>query len=299
VRVSFDAALFHWLESLIGATQGKTIPAHRQEYVRLFGRMEGEDRARLDDFARVRMGHAQARGMNAMRERLLDGDEADPMAALAHDLSPEDMAALRRSLAWFGPKYARIWRDGAIPQAFLRTAREDPGLARLDALLVRLARFYGVPPDGPPRPRLLLVPVPGGWGTHAYALRRTLLLEIREGDRLADQAAVIVHENAHFLFARIPAERQERLEAAARAVAPGGGEAWRLLHEALPTALGQGVADRQFSADWSTAGRWYHLPDVDRYAKILLPLVDRTLAEGGVLDETFVARAAALTPRSP
>jgi hypothetical protein len=135
VRISFDDALFHWLESLIGATQGKTIPAHRQEYVRLFGRMQAEDRARLDDFARVRMAHAQLRGVSAMRERLFDGDEADPMAGLARDLAPGDMAALRRSLAWFGPKYARIWREGAIPEAFLREARTDPGLQRLDALL--------------------------------------------------------------------------------------------------------------------------------------------------------------------
>ena len=309
MRISFDAALFHWLESLTGATLGKTVPAHRQEYKRLFGDLDENDRKYLADFTRVRVAHAEApapplayRGMNAMRERLFDGDEADPMTALARELSAEDMATLRKSLAWFAPKYARIWRDGEVPQAFLRTAREDPARAQLDALLVRLARFYGVPPDGAPRPRLLLVPVPGGWGTHAYALRRTLLLEIRKGDRLADQASVIVHENAHFLFSRMPAPRQEALEAAARAASPGGGDAWELLHEALPTALGQGVADRAFSADWSTALRWYHKPDVDRYAKALLPLVDRTLAEGGVLDAAFVARAVAaapLTPRSP
>jgi len=309
VRISFDAALFHWLESLTGATLGKTVPAHRQEYTRLFGAFDETDRARLEDFARVRVAHAQApapplafRGMNAMRETLLDGDEPDPMAALAKELSTEDLAALRQSLAWFAPKYTRIWREGAVPRAFLRAAREDPALARLESLLVRLARFYGVPPDGPPRPRLLLVPVPEGWGTHAYALRRTLLLEIREGDRLADQAAVIVHENAHFLFSRIPAARQERLQAAALATGPGGADAWALLHEALPTALGQGVADRAFSAHWSTGGRWYHKSDVDRYAKTLLPVVDRTLAGGGVLDEAFVtqaAAAAALTPRSP
>ena len=91
MRISFDAALFHWLESLTGATLGKTVPAHRQEYTRLFGAFDETDRASLEDFARVRVAHAQApapplafRGMNAMRETLLDGDEPDPMAALAH-----------------------------------------------------------------------------------------------------------------------------------------------------------------------------------------------------------------------
>ena len=175
-----------------------------------------------------------------------------------------------------------------MPRAFLAAAREDPAWTRLDALLVRLARFYGVSPDGAPRPRLLLVPVPDGFGTHAYALRRTLLLEIREGDRLADQAAVVVHENAHFLFSRLPRERQDKLEAAAREAGAAGAAAWATLHEALPTALGQGVADRAFRKGWSTDGHWYHTAEVDRYAKALLPLLDRTLDAGGVLDEAFV-----------
>ena len=274
--------------------------------MRLFGGFDAQDRAHLDAFARVRLAHAQEpapplafRGMSAMRERLFDGDAADPMAALAADLTREEMADLRASLAWFAPKYVKVWQDGRLPRAFLAAARSDPAAKKLDAFLARLAKFYGVAPDGSPRPRLLLVPVPDGWGTHAYALKRTLLLEIRDGDRLPDQAAVIVHENSHFLFSRIPRERQERLEAAARAAGPAGAAAWATLHEALPTAMGQGVADRAFRRGFSTEARWYHTEDVDRYAKALLPLVDRTLAAGGVLDETFVTRAVALIPPAP
>jgi hypothetical protein len=309
VRISFDAALFHWLESLTGATLGKTVPGHLQEYAKVFGGFTAEDRAHLEAFARVRLAHAQApapplefRGMNAMRERLFDGDGAESeVGALAGELSQGQLAALRRSLAWFAPKYEKVWRNGRVPREFLKAARRDPAAARLDALLVRLAQFYGVPPHGAPRPRLLLVPVPDGWGTHAYALTRTMLLEIRAGDRLANQAAVVVHENAHFLFSRLPGERQQRLEAAARAASPAGAAAWATLHEALPTVLGQGVADRMFCPeDWSMGARWYHTAGVDRYAKALLPLLDRILAAGGALDEAFVREAvAAYAPATP
>jgi hypothetical protein len=170
-------------------------------------------------------------------------------------------------------------------------------MGRLDRLLVRLASFYGVAADALPRPRLVLVPVPGGHGTHAYAINRTLVLEICPGDRLADQAAVVVHENAHFLFSQLPNDQRRRLEAAARAASPEGAAAWVTLHEALPTALGQGVTDRMFRPwGWSRKARWYDNQEVDRYAKALLPLLDRALASGAGLDETFVRQAVAAFP---
>jgi hypothetical protein len=299
------------MESLTGATLGKTVPGHRQEYARQFGPPTAEDRAHLDAFTRARVAHAQApapplafRGMNAMRERLLEGEGTElPLSSLAGELSAGDLAGLRRSLTWFAPKFAKVWQDGRVPRAFLRTASRGQAAERLDTLLVRLARFYGVPPDAPPRPRLLLVPVPDGWGTHAYALRRTLLLEIRDGDSLADQAAVVVHENAHFLFSRIPRERQARLEVAALAAGTDGALAWKALHEALPTACGQGVTDRAFRPRvWSPRAPWYHTEEVDRYSKALLPVLDAALSAGRTLDEEFVRRAVAVytpTPRSP
>ena len=91
-------------------------------------------------------------------------------------------------------------------------------------------------------------------------------------------------------------------------IVPGGVEAWQLLHEALPTALGQGVAGQRFkAADWDIGHRWYHTEAVDRYAKQIYPLVRDTLAAGGTFDEGFLDAAVALysggeaqvTPRSP
>ena len=74
-------------------------------------------------------------------------------------------------------------------------------------------------------------------------------------------------------------------------------EAWAVLSEAIPTALGQGVADRAFRrSTWSTAEPWYHTDDVDRYAKAIYPLVRDTLRAGGRLDAEFLERAWALRP---
>jgi hypothetical protein len=260
-----------------------------------------EDRAQLQAFTRVRLAHARKTGgLSAMRERLLETGGESAMDALSGDLDPADLAALRESLAWFRPKYRAVWKDGRVARAFLEAAERDRAATELDLLLARIAAFYGVRPDAAAAPRLLLVPVPDGYGTHAFALRRTLVLEIRPGDRLADQAAVIVHENAHFLFGRVPAERVARLERAARDEGSSGGDAWESLREALPTALGQGVADRRFRpGSWSPGDAWYHTRDVDRYAKALLPVVERALAAGRALDAELVREMVrAYSPRT-
>ena len=143
-----------------------------------------------------------------------------------------------------------------------------------------------------PPPRLALVPVPSGFGTHAEAIGGILLLEIREGDGLADEASVVVHESAHFLWGLVPAERQRRLALAAAGVDDDGAKAFRLFREAIPTALGQGVADRMFRpSSWSLDGPWYHTEDVDLAAKRIFATVSSALDEGLTLDEELVRRA--------
>ena len=308
VSISVDAALFHWLESLTGASLGKTIPAYRAEYQAHFGEPSAQDRRVLEAFAALRLEHAKGpasgsddddgmRGLVAMRRVFMTSpDAATALRTLDPELTPEQRRNLELAMDRFRPSYLRLWRDGAIPRAFVDSARSDPSGPRLARLLVSIARFFRVDPKARPWPRLVLTPVPAGWGTHAEALGESLLIELREGDRLADQASVIVHENSHFLFTRIPRQRQDELEAVARAL-PRGDRAWDLMHEALPTALGQGVADRQFRPQqWSARGPWYHTQEVSAYAAALYPLVQDTLDSGGRFDRTFVRRAVALLP---
>ncbi len=306
--VTFHAALLHWLDSLAGLTgpgrtAGKTIEGHRAEFVARFGAPSPLDVERLRQFAGLRSGFAAAEGPES-RDSLTVAffDTATLEEALERSerlVGPDGARALADALAQFTARYRSIWDDGRIPRRFVASAEDDARTRRaLARFLARVARFFGVEAKAAPQPRLVLAPVPRGCGTHAQAIGRHLLLEIREDESLLDQVPPIVHENAHFLFHRLPAERRAALEARAERLGPGGVEAWRLLLEALPTAIAQGVAGERFLRErWSIDGSWYHRTDVDAYAKALLPLVDRALTDGQPLDEAFLDRALALRPR--
>lgn len=312
-KPSFPAGLYHWMNCLAGSSGGKTEDAHRGAFVEHHGTPSSEDREQLEAFLAARLEHMRTTSgrdgaLAVPRSSALLGifcaaptlDAA--LAQAKRELSPEGYASLEGALRHFTPKYQAIWRDGEVPRAFLARVRRDPGRKRLTDLLEGMVRFYGVDFASAPPPAIALVPVPEGFGTHAQAVGRHLLLEIRPRDDLAGQASVIVHENAHYLWTILPVERRRRLEEAAKEIGPSGERAWEAFHEALPTALGQGVADREFRPDrWSSRTPWYHDPAIDAYAKTLYTLVRRTLAEGKSLDEEFVRRAIerypAVTPR--
>jgi hypothetical protein len=309
---SFPAGLFHWLDSLAGTTQGKTIPAHRAEYLRLFGPLTGEDTAQLSAFVEARAEHAQHEAADALRTGRPPRASAmfgvfcgsatvgAALAKLKPELTGPTWDGLAKALAHFRPRYEVVWHDGAVPREFLESARRDPGRAQLSALLAKIVRFYGVDPLKVPPPRLALVPVPTGFGTHAEAIGGILFLEIRSGDRLADEASVVVHENSHFLWNLVPEERQRRLANFAAGLDGDGATTFRLLGEAIPTALGQGVADRAFRpSSWSLNGPWYHTKDVDACAKRIFDVVASALDAGSSLDEELVRLAiqAAESPR--
>ena len=289
---SFPCGLFHWVDSLAGTSGGKTIPAHRADYRRRFGGISDEDQAQLAEFVTARAGYRGARASALLGVFCSAATVDDAMTTARGGLSAELSSRLEHALAHFRAKYELVWNRGAVPEAFLARARRDPGRDRLEALLGKIVNFYGVDPLKAPPPRLALVPVPGGFGTHAEAIGGVLVLEIREGDGLADEASVLVHETSHFLWGLVPPDRQRRL---AEVAAERGGDGTRifgLFREAIPTALGQGVADRSFRpAAFSLALPWYHVKDVDDCAKRIVALVGAALDQGSTLDETFVRRA--------
>ena len=164
----------------------------------------------------------------------------------------------------------------------------------------RLARFYGASLPLDPLPRAVLVPVPGGSGTHATAQGRNLLIELRPDDRIADAASVVAHENAHLLFDRMPERRRHAVESVFLEHGEQGAAAWDLLREALPTALGQGVFDRRFRREaWTDRGPWYDREDVDRYAKAIFPAVLQAFERGRSLDRRLARALWAAYPERP
>lgn len=292
VAPSYPGALFHWVDCLAGTSVAKTTLAHREDYVRRFGRLQGEDILALTAFRRVRSGDALRAGRDP--SRLLGifcaADSVERALARAEaEIDRDSVEDLRRALDHFRPKYETVWGDGRQVSDFLKRSRDDRSRERLGRFLASMASFFGVNPASAPPPRVALVPVPDGHGTHAQAIGRELLIEIRPGDRLADQASVIVHENAHYLFGLIPEQKRRELEDFAALRGPSGETVWRLLREALPTALGQGVVDKMFRpGTWSLRNPWYHTADVDECAKTIYPLVNHVIANGRSFDEEFL-----------
>lgn len=307
VSVSFHKALLHWLDSLAmlsgpGGTAGKTVAAHRQEYERLFGRPSPQDASLLKQYHEARVGFvrgADAEDRNRLTLAFFETTSLNDALDRARELLDADAAKqFTAAVRHFEPRYRQVWRAGEIPERFLARVRASERREELAAFLVNVTRFLVTSPQRDPHPQLVLAPVPAGHGTHAQAIGPFLLIEIQPGETLADEAAPIVHENVHFLLAGIPPARREALERAALDVGPWGADAWRLLKEALPTAIAQGVADRSFRPDvWSRKQPWYHTQDVDRYAKRIFPLVEKALGGDGYLDEALVKRlVGAYTP---
>ncbi len=301
VSVSFHAALFHWIDSLAhmngpGMTAGKTVEAHRKEFYRVHGDPSSVDLRMLQAFADARIAFAKTHSgeeRHALTLAFLETENLDAALARAAKLvGPDHATALTGAVRHFAVRYRSIWRDGRIPNAFVKRTRSSEIRRGLERFMTRLTRFYSVAPERELPPRLVLAPVRRGFGTHAQAIGRYLLIEIREREDLRDEVAPIVHENAHFLFHRIPQDRIARLHEIATQAGPAGVEAWNLLAEALPTAIAQGVADETFGGEgWSQAAPWYHTRPVDAYAKILYPIVKNALSSGGKFDAKFLESA--------
>ena len=311
VSSSKSAALLHWLDSLAGLsgrgfTAGKTIEAHREEYLELFGLPNDEATAQLRAFSEMRQRFAARPGPKGPDELTLvifktqTLDEAQTATSLM--LPEKNHRALFEAMRYFEPRFDERWRGGVRRAAFLE-ASDAKLRRRLADYLLEVARFFGVDADALPAATIHVFAIPAGWGTHAQAIDDHLLIEVRPGEGLEQQIAPVVHEACHYLYYAMGRERIASYRALAEARGEAGMLAWRALHEALPTALAQGVATERYAPRFSFRVPWYHRDEVDRYAKAIYPKIRRALRKKRVLDEAFVAELLDLfveaTPRSP
>ena len=306
VAITAHAGLLHWLDSLTamndkGMTAGKSIEAHRAEYNKRLGQPTREDQQVLLRYVEARKAsvtHNNVGDPDALTTAFFQaGSMSEALDALPALLDAGTAAELRQILQHFAPRYQKIWDGGQVPRSFVQRVRQDPRRVAVAGFMVDVARFYGVAPVTDPPPRLQLMPVIDGHGTHAQAIGRHMLVEVRDWEGLSEQLGPLVHENAHLFFDRVAPERVAALRATALA-GEHGAAAWDALREALPTALAQGVACERFGVpSWSKAEPWYHHEEIDAYAKNLFDLVKSTLATGGTLDEAFVRRAVGLYKR--
>ena len=298
VSVSFHMGLLHWMDSLAnlqgaGLTGGKTVPAHQSQYDRVHGMPTARDLEMLTKFRTTRVLHAR-QAPPEERDRLtlafFSASNLEEALETAREvLDDQALRAFSEGVRYFVPRYKTIWKEGQIPDGFLERAMASKQRKDVAEFLVGVARFFGVSPTEEPRPHLILVPVPPGSGTHAQAIGRFLLIEVRRGESLANEVAPIVHENVHLLHSRVAPSRIEEMNEAVFAGKPRTGEAEYRLREALPTAIAQGVASEAFQdGRWSRDSSWYHISAVDRYAKRIFPIVKQALNAGDSFDEAFL-----------
>jgi len=327
--VSYVANLFHWVDSLAETSNGLTQPAYYRAWFGRFGPLDAQDRERLAAFRKVRLREFRPRSATAdtagsgclpsepdtpSRRQMLNA--AAMQATSLPDLEqrarafllPEEADAIGAALVHFSERFDFLWAEFDWLVAF--RAEFDAFLAEpvTRQWIAAMARFTGAGEYSTAPTLFSFVAVPSQeYGTHAEASERALLLEVRPDDSIAEQVPVIFHELVHDFQRRVPPI--ERAELAGQYVREGyrGAMANSLLREALPTALGQGLAQLRLAPDaYRPELPWYHLESIDRYAHALLPLVSRAFDSGqrfaeippaqtiGALDDPTLSEAPAL-----
>lgn len=301
--VSHVANLFHWIDNLADTSNGRTQPAYYRAWFGRFGPLDEADRGRLATFRAIRLREFKPRraSSDASGDGCLPSEPASPSrrqlltaAAIQSSsiddlvlrsrlfLAPEEAEELAGVLRHFASRFDFLWAEFDWLDAFREQFDELLAEPVTRQWIASMARFIGASRALEIPTRFSFVAVPSGeYGSHAEASEHSLLLEIRPRDSVPEQLPVVFHELVHDFERRVSVE--ERSALAERYLARGyrGAMAYSLLREALPTALGQGLAQLRLApSSYRPELPWYHLADIDRYAHALLPTVSRAFDEG-------------------
>jgi len=317
-HVSEVANLVHWVDNLAGSSIGKTSGIYRRYWQERFGALTPSDRAALEAFARIRNLPIPSRADLAnetgclpledgtpgwhqrfMAESMRAGSLRQFVGSLAGSLGEADRAELLASLETFRPRFQKVWKDMGFVHAFERRFDRYFEEGGLKGYLLEMARFFGVAGASLPAMKVSFIALPDGGRTHAEADDDYLLVEIRPDDTPQDQVQVIAHEAAHFMMQRMTFAEQDALARQAFAAGAAGGAAWRYFWESIPTALGQGLAESRLAPQrFSLSNPWYHIPQIDRYAKLIYPVIEESMKRPETIHDGAVARMVDLMERS-
>ncbi len=302
-QVSYLANLFHWVDNLAETANGRTQPAFYRAWFRRFGPLDVQDRELLAAFRKVRLREFKPRPATSdtvgggclpseldtsSRRQLLNA--AAMQATSVEDLAlrtqlfllPEEVEAVSAALTHFADRFDFLWAEFDWLTAF--QAEFDRFLAQpvTRQWVAAMARFTGTEEYSSLPTLFSFVAVPSEeYGTHAEASERALLLEVRPSDTVAAQVPVIFHELVHDFQRRVPPGERAALAAEYLREGYRGAMSYALLREALPTTLGQGLAQLRLAPESYNPERpWYHVEAIDRFAHALLPLVSRAFDSG-------------------
>lgn len=301
----YTASLVHWIDSLAGTSGGKTIPIYQHLWQQRFGPPGEDDRHALSGFAAMRQsidaqtscgsppeGAAEAVAgwrLHFLYLALEASSTEELLDRVRPCLTAGEAGELEAALTRFTPGFDEFWRNGTYLQEFETRYRNYVEHGEMLDYLDEVARFFDVDPSTAPPATLCFVLLPFDGPTHAQALGSRLLIEVRPSDTPADQTQVVAHEMSHYLFEQMPSSRRAALEARARSAGPSGAKAWGLLQESLPTALGQGLAVARLTPrDFDLRASWYHIPLIDRFAKMIYPILRRHMEAGRTIEGPFL-----------
>lgn len=310
VSSSYVANLVHWIDNLAGSSQGKTVQAYRRYWSDRFGAPGREEMSLLGEWVDLRwkrVDRPEPRALNekgclpqledipdwrqTFRVRSYEATTVDGFVeSMKGELTPEEMATLRKVIEKFRPRFDEIWPRMTFLQSFEDRFRAFLKEGGLTGYLTEVAWFFGVDPAAHPPGRIHLIALPVDGPTHAQADGRDLLIEIRPNDTPVEQIQVVSHEMSHYLWHLVTPERNDSFARQVHAAGPHGPVTWNLLREALPTALGQGLAEEKLAPYlFREHSTWYHIETIDRLAKKIYPVVADAFREKKRIDDGVLA----------
>lgn len=210
-------------------------------------------------------------------------------------MAPATATRLVEILNHFRPRFETWWRTHEA-----EAANFVPGLeaalkkGRAPELLRAAARFYRSElGDRRLFIHLFLQPKIPRPNSQATVVGPHLVVEIEPNENPEERVGVIVHELAHHLFARMPAERKAWLADTLFASGPAGPPAWYLLDEIQATVIGNIMAGRNamppesFKKRLDAARGFYNDDAIDLGARASERVFDEALKKGRAMRASF------------